>query len=43
LRWSAIYQARYLAELAIGYLYFSARLPLDPNLTVVLGKQTTSP
>ncbi len=28
-----------MAEQMIGYLYFSARLPLDPNLTVVLEKR----
>ncbi|MCK6510475.1 class I SAM-dependent methyltransferase [Myxococcota bacterium] len=38
IRWRLIYQARTIAEQMLGYLYFSGRLPLDPNLTVVLEK-----
>lgn len=37
-RWRMVYFTRDLAERVIGYLYFSKRLPLDPNLTAVLRK-----
>ena len=32
------YAIRDLVEVVIGHVYFSRRIPLDPNLTVVLGR-----
>lgn len=38
LRWKTIYGLRDVVERMVGYLYFSAHLPLDPNLTIVMAK-----
>jgi 2-polyprenyl-3-methyl-5-hydroxy-6-metoxy-1,4-benzoquinol methylase len=38
-KWLA-YKARDVIELAIGYIYFARRVPLDPNLTVILGRRS---
>lgn len=36
-----IYSARNILEYTIGSLYFGCRIPLDPNVTIVLKKTTT--
>ncbi|MDA3790737.1 MAG: class I SAM-dependent methyltransferase [Desulfobacula sp.] len=37
LKWIA-YGLRDLIQLAIGYLYYGENIPLDPNLTIVIGR-----
>jgi len=39
LKWIA-YKIRNIIQLVIGYLYYGENIPLDPNLTVVIGNVT---
>jgi SAM-dependent methyltransferase len=39
LRRRAVYAIRDLVEVAVGYLYFGFRIPLDPNVVVTLGRR----